>query len=134
MKKSTECWARLSERYLLYLEMCVPEDADQSGFSVQDIHFRQRKTERFRLLQVGDGTSYDQVYVETNDGQEVWIRRVDLVIVEGSLHSVKKRGMIHMGRTSLMGGIAHGIKSGRAFRAREAQAGYGMEQDEGITP
>jgi hypothetical protein len=129
-----DCWACLSEMYRRYLDMCVPENCDPGGLSIQDLHFRSRKMERFRLLQVGDGTSFDQVYVETQDGQEVWIQRTDLVIVEGSLRSVKRKGLIHMGRSSLMGSIAYGIRSGRVFRAREDEAGYQEREGEGIAP
>jgi hypothetical protein len=115
---SDKVFASLSERYSRYLKLCVPEGFDPLGFSVQDITFKGRDSERFELIHIGDGVSYDVAYVRLVDGQEVWIKIRDFKVVDGNIRNVPKRGRIHMGKTSLMGIVCHGIKSGRAFRGR----------------
>jgi hypothetical protein len=112
------CYATLSDSYVRYLELCAPPEVDLLSLSIQDCHFRGKKTETFEVLQIGDGTSYNHAYVRCSDGVEAWIQVHLLRVVSGDIRKVKKRGMIRMGKTSLMGGIAHGIKSGRAFRGR----------------
>jgi hypothetical protein len=112
------CYASLSDQYVRYLNMCVPDGADPLSLSVQDCHFKGREKQIFEVLQIGDGTSYKDAYVRLPNGKDVWIQRHLLRVVSGEIRKVKKRGMIRMGKTSLMGCSAHGIKSGRAFRGR----------------
>lgn len=117
-KKDDKCYASLSDAYVRYLSLCVPRDADPLTLSIQDVHFKGRESEQFEVLQVGDGTGYREAYVRLDDGQEVWIKITDLCVVSGDIRKVQKRGLIRMGKTSLMGCVAHSIKSGRAFRGR----------------
>ncbi len=108
--------AVLSERYLQYLDLCVADDADELTISIQDLFFRRRKAEAFTLVHIGDGCRNEEAYVRTSDGQEAWIKLSDLRT--GSKRGVPRGGRIHMGKTSLMGTIAHGIANGRVFRGR----------------
>lgn len=118
ISENAACYASLSDSYIRYLNMCVPEDADPLSLSIEDCHFKGRETQIFEVLQIGDGNSYKDAYVRLSDGKEVWIQLHLLKVVSGDLRNVKKRGMIRMGKTSLMGCVAHGIRSGRAFRGR----------------
>ncbi len=113
-----DCWAVLSDRYRRFLDLCIHEGDDPLTMSVQAQLCKPFRDGRFRLLQIGDGCGFDQVYALFPDGREHWIRRVDLKIVEGNIRTVPKRGRIRMGTTSLMGSIAHGIRSGEVFRGR----------------
>jgi hypothetical protein len=115
---TAECWAVLTDRYKTFLDRCVPDPPDPLQESTQALLCKPHRDGRLLLLQLGDGCGFDQVYVRFPDGRENYIRRTDLAIVTGSLRTVPRRPRIHMGRTSLMGGIAHGIRSGRAFRGR----------------
>ena len=112
------CFASLSMDYINYLNLCVPEDADPLSLSIQDCHFKGREDQRFEIIQIGDGTSHKDAYVRLPEGDEVWIKLSSLQVVSGSLRNVKKRGLIRMGKTSLMGSVCNGIKSGKAFRGR----------------
>lgn len=112
------CWAVLTDRCKTFLDLHVPDNPDPFKESVQSLLLKPRRDNLFRLLRIGDGTGYDEVYVEFEDGTQNWIDLIDLKIVSGSIRHVPKRGRIHMGRTSLMGAIAHGIRTGRAFRGR----------------
>lgn len=116
--RAAECWAVLTDRYKTFLDRCVPDEPDPLQESIQGLLCKPHRDGRFLLLQVGDGCSTEQVYVRFPDGREHWIHRRDLRIVGGRLRDVPKRGRIRMGRTSLMGAIAHGIRTGRAFRGR----------------
>jgi len=115
-KKTKPCVIELSERYKSYLDLCVP---NQPGldFSVQDVIFKPLRDETFEVLLHGDGMGYSHLYVRLPEGED-WIRKTCVVVVQGNLRNAPKRGLIHMGKTSLMGRIAHGIKSGRTFRGR----------------
>lgn len=86
--------------------------------SVEDACGRTRIGQRFQLLHVGDGCSRKHAYVRFEDDPEQWVQLIHLSVVTGSLRAVPRRGRIHMGRTSLMGIICHGIRSGRCFRGR----------------
>ncbi len=123
MKSKQECIAMLSDMYKRYLDICVPDDPDHYAYSIQDSIFKFYRDESFQIILVGDGLRNDIVYVRlpylTHDiGEEQWIRRVDLEITRGDIRKVPKKGRITVGRGSLMGCIAHGIKNGRAFRGR----------------
>ena len=118
MNEKRACRAVLSDTYVRYLDLCVPKDADQLSLSVEDCHFKGREQERFEVLQIGDGTTRKIAYVRTPEGKEMWLQLHRIRVVEGSLRDVKKRGLIKMGKTSLMGCVAHGILSGKAFRGR----------------
>jgi hypothetical protein len=115
---ASSCWAVLSDRYKTYLDRHVAANLDPWTTSIQDCIFKPLRDEKFRLLQIGDGTGYDEVYVALPDGREEWIKRTDLHIIQGSIRTVYKRPKIFMGKTSLMGILAHGIKTGRTFRGR----------------
>ncbi len=116
------CYAKLSERYINYLNLCVPNcNKKESHFlnvSIQDTHFKGRELEQFQILHIGDGTGNRVAYVKLNDGQDVWIKLTDIKIVSGDIRKVQKRGKIRMGKSSLMGSISCGIKNGKVFRGR----------------
>lgn len=118
-----KCIAQLSDRYKIYLDTCVEDNPDHFNYSVQDRVFKFYRNESFQVILVGDGLRDDIVhirlpYVLNDIGIEQWIRRVDLEVVQGDIRKVPKKGRIKMGRSSLMGCIAHGIKTGKAFRGR----------------
>jgi len=110
--------AILSERYQQYLTKYLPDNEcfDPLSISVQDTVFKPIRNERFTVLQIGDGCRNDIAFVRSQSGIEQWIRLVDLET--GSLRGVPRRGRIVMGKSSLMGTVAHGIRNGRAFRGR----------------
>lgn len=112
------CYVALNEGYVRYLKLVAGPDVDPLRLSIEDWHFRGRENERFLALQVGDGCSYDIVYVRLPEGKDVWLSRKNLRVVEGDLRKVHKRGRIRMGNTSLMGRLSRAIGSGRAFRGR----------------
>lgn len=112
------CVVEFSERYKHYLDRCVSDDPKDLSVGVQDLFGKQFRDSRMVVIERGDGISPNQWYVCFHDGRRNYVRRSDLVVVEGSERTVPKRGKIHMGRTSLMGACSRAIRSGRAFRGR----------------
>lgn len=123
MKPNYECLAVLSDAYINYLDICVPDNPDPFNYSIQDQIFKFYRNESFQFILIGDGLRNDIAYVRLpyivhDIGEEQWIRRVNLRVIKGDIRKVPKKGRIIMGRGNLMGCIAHGIKSGRAFKGR----------------
>jgi hypothetical protein len=113
--------AVFSDRYLRYQKLCVRhrlEAGKLEDLSGTDIVAARRLTETFTLLERGDGVSDAVYWVQFPDGTTCYLRRSDVKVVSGSLRSVPRRGRIRMGKTSLMGRLAAGIRSGRTFRGR----------------
>ena len=113
--------AVFSDQYLRYQKLCVQhrlEAGELNDLSGTDIVAAQRLSETFTLVERGDGVSDDVYLVQFPDGVTCDLRRADLKVVSGSLRSVPRRGRIRMGKTSLMGRLAAGIRSGRTFRGR----------------
>lgn len=112
------CYVALNGAQVRYLKLFAGPDVDPNRLSIEELHFRGRESEKFLALQVGDGCTYDSVYVRLPEGKDVWLSRKNLRVVEGDLRKVPKRGRIRMGNTGLMGRLSRAIKSGRAFRGR----------------
>ncbi len=118
MKITDPCIVKLSDMYLNYLNLCVPTNPDPLYASIEDLQFKGKENCEFKVIQVGDGCSNDILLIELPSGYQTWCQKRNVKVVKGSLRSVPKRGRIVMGRTSLMGIVCHGIRSGRAFRGR----------------
>ena len=74
--------------------------------------------EQVRVLQIGDGFDSNVVKIEYGDGSTDYVPRCWLKIGKG-IRSVPIKGRaVRMGKTSLMGSISHGIRTGKAFRGR----------------
>lgn len=111
------CYVALNDRYVRYLEIRVPNPPPVEA-SQQDFRFRGREQERFEVLQIGDGITYDEAKVRFPDGNTAWLRLKDMQVVQGDLRRVPKALKFHPGRTSLMARISRGIRSGKTFRGR----------------